>query len=360
MQAFIVTIVLLLSATFSASFQLEGGYAISNRADAMSTCKLKSGLCPDLVCASNEIQLTLKVDMLKDMDVNIAQIHLRDRRCTGFAYNDDSVFIKWALGKDICGTELIVTDTHAIYINYVYLPPDPAAIIYRENYVLNVSCSYPLNVNVSLDDILFPDVSTTYIPIGDSGRFKVMMSIYKDISYTTPYTDPIIRLSTKSNLYVGVYISDGGNPVAISDFSLLMINCYSTPTNNKYDPIKYNIIITSCPNPKDTSIRILENGISSQGKFYLQMFKFIGDYSVVYLHCEVYLCKDRCSPTCSGIRSRSDIQETHGTLTLGPIEVPDADVVEGDDRVIGRSAGTAARFSMITVLGLLLANICIA
>lgn len=71
-----------------------------------------------------------------------------------------------------------------------------------------------------------------------------MMSIYKDISYTTPYTDSIIRLSTKSNLYVGVYISDGSYPVAISDFSLLMVNCYSTPTNNKYDPIKYNIIIT--------------------------------------------------------------------------------------------------------------------
>ncbi|XP_077336361.1 uromodulin-like [Lithobates pipiens] len=322
MQTFVVTIVLLLSATFTDSFQLEGGYAISNRADSGSLCNLKSDLCADLVCASNEIQLTLKVAMLKDMAVDIERLHLQDRRCTGFAYNDESIFIKWALGKDICGTELTVTDTHAIYTNYVYLPLDPAAIIYREIYVFNVSCSYPLNMNVSLDEILFPDVSTTYIPIGDSGRFKVMMAIYKDISYTTPYTDPFIRLSTKSNLYVGIYISDGGYAVSISDFSLLMINCYSTPTNNRYDPIKYNIIISSCSNPKDTSIRILENGISSQGKFYLQMFKFIGDYSAVYLHCDVFLCKDRCSPTCSGIKSRSEIQETHGTLTLGPIEVP--------------------------------------
>lgn len=296
---------------------------------------------------NNDIQLTLNVAKLKDMNVDIAHIHLQDRRCTGFAVNGDSIIIKWALGKDICGTELSVTDTHAIYKNYVYLPPDPAAIIYRELVVYNVSCSYPLNINVSLVEILYPVISTTYIPIGNGGQLKVIMSIYTDNSYTTTYPGPTIQLSTKSNLYVGIYISDGGSSVSISDFSLLMVKCYSTPTNNRYDPLKYDIIIASCPNPKDTTINIVENGISSKGKFYIQMFKFVGDYNAVYLHCDVLLCKDRCSPTCSGTRSSSGNQDTSGSLTIGPI-VPDT------------SVGTAARFSMITVLGLLLANIFIA
>ncbi|KAM5180781.1 uromodulin-like [Mantella aurantiaca] len=260
---------------------------------ALSDITLAGGdACCELVCSADWIELTIKVDTLKKMNVDIANIHLRDRRCTRFNYDNDYIHIKWSLGKDICGTDLIVADTHAVYRNHVYLPPDPTAIIYREDFIFNVSCSYPLNMTVSFDNILFPEISTTYIQMENGGQFGVKMSVYKDISYTTPYTDPIIHLSTKSNLYVGVYISEGDRAA----FSLRMTNCYSTPTNNIYESLKYGMIINSCPNPRDSTINILENGISSQGKFYIQMFKFIGDYSVVYLHCEVYLCQNRCAP----------------------------------------------------------------
>ncbi|XP_072263048.1 uromodulin-like [Pyxicephalus adspersus] len=320
MQAFSVTILLFLSPIISMSFKLQGEPLVGNRAQARSNCDASGGVCSELLCLTNAIELTLKVDKLKEMNVNIPTIHLKDRRCTGFSYNDDTVNIKWALGKDICGTDLTVSGTHAIYENNVYLPLDPAGIIYREIVILNVSCSYPLDMNVSLSEILFPEISTTYINIGNNGQFKVKMAVYKDISYTTPYTDPLIYLPTKSNLYVGVYISDSG---AVGDFKLLMINCHSTPTNNIYDPVKYNIITNSCPNPKDSTIRVLENGISSQGKFYIQMFKFIGDYSYVYLHCEVHLCSNTCIPSCSGSRSSGDIPQTQGTLTIGPIRLSD-------------------------------------
>ncbi|XP_063788829.1 pancreatic secretory granule membrane major glycoprotein GP2-like [Pseudophryne corroboree] len=207
-----------------------------------------------------------------------------------------------------------VTPTHAIYKNHIYLPVDPAAIIVREITVINVTCSYPLNLNTSTGAIR-PDLRITYIPIDGSGTFKVRMAIYTDISYTTPNNNPVIDISTKSILYVGVFIEE---PAA--NFNLLMINCYSTPTNNAYDPVRYNILVDRCPNPTDSTIKVLQNGVTSMGMFYLQAFKFIGDYSYVYLHCEVYLCKDSCAPTCSS-RSSSEAPKAQGTLTYGPFRI---------------------------------------
>ncbi|XP_075037435.1 uromodulin-like [Mixophyes fleayi] len=304
-------------------------------------CDSSGGICSNLVCSYNKIDATLSVPRLREKNVHIPSIHLRDRRCTGFPYDAESVYIVWSLGENICGTELIVDSTHAYYKNQIYLPPDPAAIIIREAYIINVTCTYPLNLNTSLPGVLRPDLSITYIGIENSGTFKVKMAIYPDINYVSPYTAPVVELSTRSTLYVGVFIED-----PTYDFNLLMINCFSTPTNNIYDPVKYKIIIDSCRNPADTTINILQNGVSTMGKFYLQMFKFIGDYSYVYLHCEVYLCKGSCAPNCLS-RSSGDIPKAQATLSIGPIKRSDS---------ASDSVGKATGFSIVAIIGLALMN----
>ncbi|XP_012892640.1 PREDICTED: uromodulin-like [Dipodomys ordii] len=53
------------------------------------------------------------------------------------------------------------------------------------------------------------------------------------------------------------------------------------------------------------------------------MFRFAGNYDLVYLHCEVYLCdtvKEKCKPTCTGTRYRSGgFIDKSRVLNLGPI-----------------------------------------
>lgn len=54
-----------------------------------------------------------------------------------------------------------------------------------------------------------------------------------------------------------------------------------------------------CPRVEDSTIQVVENGESPQGRFSVQMFRFAGNYDLVYLHCEVYLCDtvtERCKP----------------------------------------------------------------
>ena len=45
-----------------------------------------------------------------------------------------------------------------------------------------------------------------------------------------------------------------------------------------------------CQNIKDNTIGIEENGVSLTCRFHVTVFKFIGDYDEVHLHCAVSLC----------------------------------------------------------------------
>ncbi|KAB0405996.1 hypothetical protein E2I00_008612 [Balaenoptera physalus] len=83
------------------------------------------------------------------------------------------------------------------------------------------------------------------------------------------------------------------------------------------------MVAALCPRTADSTIQVEENGESPQGRFSVQMFRFAGNYDLVYLHCEVYLCdtvNEKCKPTCSETRFRSGgiIDQTH-VLNLGPI-----------------------------------------
>ncbi|XP_073503718.1 uromodulin-like isoform X2 [Phyllobates terribilis] len=342
----VLTLVVLLSTSLAAALNIDGvreEHILPY--EVRSLCADTDGFCSNLVCANDSISVTLNVAKLKEKDIDIPNIHLLDRRCTGFKYDDVKMDVKWSLGQHICGTVFTDNEDYAVYKNQIFLPP--GGIIYRYQYVINVTCSYPLNYNVTLPEHLRPDVSITYIPIENIGSFEVKMSIYTNISYTTPYNSSEVKLSTTSNLYVGVYIV---NP--IQAYSLLMVNCWSTPTNNFYDSKRYDIIQNKCRNPRDDTIVILQNGVSPFGKFYIQMFKFVGDYSYVYLHCGVRLCSGSCAPSCSGSRSANDADEIQGSLTLGPIYL--SDFFPEDDTT--DSVGQASGLSLVTIIGLMLIN----
>ncbi|XP_040211650.1 pancreatic secretory granule membrane major glycoprotein GP2-like [Rana temporaria] len=119
-----------------------------------------------------------------------------------------------------------------------------------------------------------------------SPSYNTTMALYKDSNYTTPHTGPEVTLFTEEFLYVGVFIL-GGDP---SNAVLVMKNCYATPTNDADYPVRYYIIQNSCPNIHDGTMSVEENGVSRQGRFSVQMFKFVGSHDEVYLHCAVSLC----------------------------------------------------------------------
>ncbi|KAF6122813.1 zona pellucida like domain containing 1 [Phyllostomus discolor] len=109
--------------------------------------------------------------------------------------------------------------------------------------------------------------------------------------------------------------------------------CYTTPSGNPNDDIRYDLFL-SCD--KDPQTTVIENGRSQQGRFSFEVFRFVKHknqkMSTVFLHCVTKLCRaDDCPflmPTCShrerrdaGRRTTWRPQSTSGNaiLSAGPI-----------------------------------------
>ncbi|XP_077131190.1 uncharacterized protein LOC143785931 [Ranitomeya variabilis] len=290
--------------------------------------KEPENLCPDLQCGASYINVTLPRSDLIDSHVDYLKLETNGGKCHDLYEDGNIVSVGWPLGVGICGTKLITNNTHAIYKNLIYLPPIASQIINRAAFYINVSCIYPLDLNVSLQKVLSPIISTVYFEIEGNGQFDVIMAAFKDQTYQEPYETGVITLSTKDRLFIGVFISKGDT----SQFKLVMQHCYATPTQNPDDPTKYGIIVNSCANEEDQTILIYANGISSEGKFSILMFKFV-KHSYVFLHCKVNLCSksEECIPGCPrpNFRSAAPLGKT---LTLGPFHL-DNDVNPSDNPI---------------------------
>ncbi|EDM17673.1 rCG39392, isoform CRA_a [Rattus norvegicus] len=297
-------------------------------------------LQPLLDCGANEIKVKLDKCLLGGLGFKEDIItYLNDRNCRGTMKDEPNNWVSTTspVVANDCGNILENNGTHAIYRNTLSLATD---FIIRDFLVnVNFQCAYPLDMNVSLQTALQPIVSSLNVDVGGAGEFTVTMALFQDQSYTHPYEGSKVLLPVENILYVGVLLNRGDT----SRFKLLLTNCYATPSGDRNDIVKYFIIRNRCPNQRDSTINVEENGVSSESRFSVQMFMFAGNYDLVFLHCEVYLCDsttEQCQPSCSTSRLRSSEPAIDLTrvLDIGPItkkSVQNPDTSNGTPRSTG-------------------------
>lgn len=278
-------------------------------------------LQPQLDCRANEIKVKLDKCLLGGLGFGEEVIaYLKDRNCSSIMQNEANnwVSVTSPAVASACGNILERNGTHAIYKNTLSLAND---FIIRDFIVnVNFQCAYPLDMKISLQTALEPIVSSLNVSVDGGGEFIIRMALFQDQTYTHPYEGAQVVLPVESMLYVGAILERGDT----SRFNLLLRNCYATPTEDKADPVKYFIIRNSCPNERDSTINVEENGMSSESRFSVQMFMFAGNYDLVFLHCEVHLCdslNEQCQPSCSRSQLRSEVPaiDLARVLDLGPI-----------------------------------------
>uniref|UniRef100_A0A673VTH2 Glycoprotein 2 n=1 Tax=Suricata suricatta TaxID=37032 RepID=A0A673VTH2_SURSU len=278
-------------------------------------------LQPQLDCGAREIKVSLDKCILGSLgfgDEVIAYLH--DGNCSSTVQRQERNWMSVTSPTQAraCGNILERNGTHAIYKNTLSLAN---AFIIRDTILnINFQCAYPLDMKVSLQTVLHPIVSSLNVSMDGAGEFTVRMALFQDSNYTSPYEGATAVLGVESMLYVGAILERGD----ISQFNLLLRNCYATPTKDKTDPVKYFIIKNSCPNQRDSTISVEENGVSSESRFSVQMFMFAGNYDLVFLHCEIHLCdslNEQCQPSCSRSHLRSEVVAINPAqvLDLGPI-----------------------------------------
>ncbi|KAM9789035.1 zona pellucida-like domain-containing protein 1 [Neosynchiropus ocellatus] len=326
----------------------------------VQTITLKINFCPVLFSGYSEIDLALNG-------------RHGDTVCRGFINNNTFptvvIFSISLATLETCGNLLEVSTGHGpnAYGNLSLVQignisgfidtPDPSNIIsYLPGLLYKFSCSYPLEYLVNNTQL---SSSAAAITVKDSnGTFisTLNLLLYNDSSYIQQLSIPVAGLTLKTRVFAAVKAAN-----LDKRWNVLMDYCYTTPTGNPNDGLRYDLFF-SCE--KDPQTTIFENGKSQMGRFAFEVFRFVKHknqkMSTVFLHCVTKLCRaDDCAmlmPIC-GRRRRDTAETTSGNavLTAGPI------ITRSDETATNNSQLDikAPMFKMNTVTSVLMSGVVI-
>uniref|UniRef100_A0A3B4D6V8 ZP domain-containing protein n=1 Tax=Pygocentrus nattereri TaxID=42514 RepID=A0A3B4D6V8_PYGNA len=214
-------------------------------------------------------------------------LHLSDPSCRGTVQNGRLVF-HFDNDDHICGTNLTGNGTHFIYENSIQGVVDSAhgPINRKKHLKLQFSCVYQLRQTLTMETTLYALHSMVHktLPSG-MGMYRVRMIPYQDAAFSHPYNGRV-NIVVDQRIYVEVAVQG----VDSRQIATVIESCWATPVNDQTFAVRWNLIINKCPNPDDTTVEILQNGVSTTGHFSFKMFSFNGNYSKVFLHCAIHLC----------------------------------------------------------------------
>ncbi|XP_036393687.1 zona pellucida-like domain-containing protein 1 [Megalops cyprinoides] len=241
---------------------------------------------------------------------------------------------------EVCGTALMVSTAQGANAfgslslvqignisGYVDTPDPPATISYLPGLLYKFSCSYPLEYLVNNTQL---SPSSAAISVKDSnGTFisTLNLLLYNDSSYVQQLSVPVAGLTLKTRVFAAVKATNLDRR-----WSILMDYCYTTPSGNPSDELRYDLFSGCYKDPQTT---VFENAKSQMGRFSFEVFRFVKHknqkMSTVFLHCVTKLCRaDDCSllmPIC-GSRKKRDVSEANSdpdlasgnaVITAGPI-----------------------------------------
>ncbi|TWW74256.1 Zona pellucida-like domain-containing protein 1 [Takifugu flavidus] len=293
----------------------------------VQTVTLKINFCPVLFSGYTDTDLALNG-------------RHGDAQCRGFINNNTFpavvIFTISLSTLESCGNSLVVSTAQGpnAYGNlslvqmgnmsgYIDTPDPPTIISYLPGLLYKFSCSYPLEYLVNNTQVAS---SAAAISVKDSnGTFisTLNLLLYNDSSYIQQLSIPMAGLTLKTRVFAAVKANN-----LDKRWNILMDYCYTTPSGNPNDDLRYDLFF-SCE--KDPQTTIFENGKSQMGRFAFEVFRFVKHknqkMSTVFLHCVTKLCRsDDCPmlvPIC-GSRKKRDVsseKESNGNavLTAGPI-----------------------------------------
>ncbi|XP_040211859.1 uromodulin-like [Rana temporaria] len=270
----------------------------------------------NIECGMTQITISYSKCYIELLGFNTSSLQLKDRNCTGVIEIRDRKYITVTTlpRSGYCGAELIASGDYLTYMNVAYL----STMFSSFTFSTNISCTY----RRSMENLLWLStsvlVSESNLSLEGSSSYTVRMGVFQDSNYTILYEDPGTWIDTNVSLYTGISVENNTSSTAV----LLIKSCHVT-TASDTDTAIYRVISDYCPVMNDSTLYVGENGVSLQGRFSLIISEFAGNYSRMYIDCQVHLCNttlEMCSPNCSqtnpGIMDNGvDITN----LTVGPL-----------------------------------------
>ncbi|TKS83231.1 Alpha-tectorin Precursor [Collichthys lucidus] len=289
----------------------------------------------EVICKHAQMEVSISKCKLFQLGFEREDVRVNDAHCPGIEGED---FISFHINntKGHCGSIVQSNGTHIMYKNTVWIESvnNTGNVITRDKTInVEFSCAYELDLKISLETVLKPMLSVINLTLPtQEGNFITKMALYKNSSYRNPYREGEVVLSTRDILFVGVFVEG-----ADENQLILIVNmCWATPSRHSSDRLRYIIIERGCPNIKDNTIGMAENGVSLTCRFHVTVFKFIGDYDEVHLHCDVSLCDSEtnaCKVNCPHKRRMYSEESDHKEhiLSVGPIRRREANWCEDNN-----------------------------
>ncbi|KFW10308.1 Zona pellucida-like domain-containing protein 1, partial [Eurypyga helias] len=224
---------------------------------------------------------------------------------------------------------------------YIDTPDPPTIISYLPGLLYKFSCSYPLEYLVNNTQLASSSAAISVKENNGTFISTLNLLLYNDSTYSQQLLIPSTGLPLKTKIYAAVRATnlDGR-------WNVLMDYCYTTPSGNPSDDLRYDLFF-SCD--KDPQTTIIENGKSQMGRFSFEVFRFVKHknqkMSTVFLHCVTKLCRADDCPFLVPICSNRERRDAGGRTTWSPQSTSGNAVISAGP-IITRSGRNGHDFSM--------------
>ncbi|XP_057183358.1 uromodulin-like [Triplophysa rosa] len=273
------------------------------------------------ICESSSGFFSLSRCQLFEDGFSTEVLHLRDPSCKG-TVQDGRVEFRFD-NNNLCGTNLVANGTHFIYENVILGNVKSTQLSSRKSYLnLTFSCIYSQTQTFSMNAQINPLESYLHktIPAGQ-GTYRVRMVPYQDPQFSQPFNGSV-NIEVNQLVFVEINVDE----IDGQQFALLIDTCWATPVNDPLYHVRWDLIIGECPNSKDGTVDLVQNGVSTSSRFSFRMFTFTETSESIFLHCSIHLCllKDNdCSAHCASYRRRRSVDfYDSSSISMGPLKWP--------------------------------------
>ncbi|XP_073457494.1 pancreatic secretory granule membrane major glycoprotein GP2-like [Aquarana catesbeiana] len=309
--------------------------------------QFKRGATPSVnfTCTGAKFNIQVSKCWLEKNGYNTSDIRLNSTNSTCSTVREvvdgiSEMTINRPLITSDCNTAAELNATHVIYTNQLYIFGKTNPIRITKDAVLNISCAYPLNINVKLNVTLHPILGTTVIngPAGN-GSYAAVMMAFTDNTYTTALSEQD-TLKVEDTIYLSVQVPG----LDANTFKLKVVNIYASPTNSSDQ--KYYLLKNGCP-ASDVSpdeLTVDSNGVDTESKFPMKVFQ-IANSNAVYLFADLSICTADCTTTCS-----SQAKDASSDVIAGRVSI----YLNAADTIYNVDTSSASGFSMPWTLSALI------
>uniref|UniRef100_G1RWQ4 Uromodulin like 1 n=1 Tax=Nomascus leucogenys TaxID=61853 RepID=G1RWQ4_NOMLE len=264
-----------------------------------------------VLCEIEKVVVAIQKRFLQQESIPESSLYLSHPSCNVSHSNGTHVLLE--AGWSECGTVMQSNVTNTVVRATLRNDLSQEGIIHHPKILSPIYCAFQNDLLTSSGFTLEWGVYTVIEDLHGAGNFVTEMQLFiGDSPIPQNYS---VSASDDVKIEVGLYRLK-------SNLTVVLTECWATPSSNAWDPVTFSFINNSCPVP-NTYTNVIENGNSNKAQFKLRVFSFINN-SIVYLHCRLRICMESpgatCKINCNNFRllQNSETSATH-QMSWGPL-----------------------------------------